>query len=493
MSEFEGMTHEQLSALVASGRPDWALHQGELIAGLLPLLAETGREVHARLMAVEWEGESAEGFRGWARHFREESARLRNYGAAVVQGLQQAGQALAEAQRTMPPPGQLPELRGSLGEALTEVVTEDANGYARQEAIRVLERLSSNYNAAAERLETAEEPNFQPVEVPPDQRSVMPDGTAGGPASPVGSAGEGRVNGSAVAPPPFSAVDETGRGVDMTVPADSFAPPVVPRPDHLVQTSLDSVAPPETVAPPRATGESAPAGTRVPSGPGFPVGLPGVPSVSGPPVGGRRGGPGTFGRGPSPVPPRGPLPVSPAGGPAGPPSRAFVGPQALHDATAAGSVRPPAGAVGGSAPVGRPPLAGGPLRVGGPSPAVQAAPPVSGGRPVPRGPEHVLPRGVVIGGGTPSVPASPAPGRQEGSAAPLGRAVGSPQGPGTLLPRQGQARPPVERVGSAAGGGQFGRAVLEPRPEGARGGAGRSRRRRKRAGDETGRSGERND
>ncbi|MDT0310324.1 hypothetical protein RM780_25730 [Streptomyces sp. DSM 44917] len=491
MSEFEGMTHEQLSALVASGRPDWALHQGELIAGLLPLLAETGREVHERLMAVEWEGESADSFRAWASHFREESARLRNYGAAVVQGLQQAGQALAEAQRTMPPPGQLPELRGSLGEALTEVVTEDANGYARQEAIRVLERLSSNYNAAAERMETAEEPRFQPLTRPHD--GELPE--SGPPASDApltarsvteGPGGGEVVAGVAASPPP-SSEDETGRRAGTVMPTDRPSPPLAPQPDHLIQTSLDSVAPPEIVTPQRPAGEPAPAGTRAPSGPSFPVGLPGVPPVSGPPAGGRQGGPGTLGRGPAPVPPRA------TGAPTVPPNRTFAVPQGLHDTTAAGSVRPPAGAAGGTTPVGRPPLAGGPSRVGGPSPAVQAAPPVSGGRPVPRGPEHVLPRGVVIGGGTPSVPASPAPGRQEGSASPLGRAVGSPQGPGTLLPRQEQARPPVERVSSAAGGGQFGRAVLEPRPEGARGGAGRSRRRRKRTGDETGRSGERND
>ena len=104
MSEVEFYSHQLLASLVSEGKPEELSRQGHTLTEAAQVLAAVGQEIAARMSRVAWEGEAAEAFRAWGRHFGEQSSVLGEYAYTVGEAMLRAGTALREAQSAMPPP-----------------------------------------------------------------------------------------------------------------------------------------------------------------------------------------------------------------------------------------------------------------------------------------------------------------------------------------------------------------------------------------------------
>ncbi|TDC63027.1 WXG100 family type VII secretion target [Streptomyces hainanensis] len=157
MGDFEDYTHEQLVAMLAGANPEQLTTRADVLLSMAEALNGTDKQIFLRMSQVEWQGEGADAFREWGRHLVEESVSLAAYARTVGNALQDAGQALVEARATMPA---VPERPAPLADTALPTVAEELE---RQEAILVLERLSSNYRTAADDLAAADEPQYRPL------------------------------------------------------------------------------------------------------------------------------------------------------------------------------------------------------------------------------------------------------------------------------------------------------------------------------------------
>ncbi|TDC20861.1 hypothetical protein E1265_20075 [Streptomyces sp. 8K308] len=248
MGEFERYTHEQLAGLLASADPEQLTARADVLLAMARGLNGADKQVLVQMSQVEWQGENAKAFRAWGRHLVQESATLADYARTVGNALQDAGQALSEARAAMPP---TPERPAPVSETAIASVSEELE---RQEAIHVLERLSSSYRAAADDMAGAQEPRFRPVMLEdfeggketrsPSQSSAPVEPSSWKDQSPVNAASreiassEGRETSptqqvglpsageraTEVATPPLAVIDEP-----MSTSLDSTAPVLEPR------------------------------------------------------------------------------------------------------------------------------------------------------------------------------------------------------------------------------------------------------------------------
>ncbi|GAA1907707.1 hypothetical protein GCM10009716_17080 [Streptomyces sodiiphilus] len=341
VGEFEGRSLEELAGLVAGAEPRALMARGEVLLGLAEALNETGAVIAGRIDRMAWEGQAADTFREWGRLFRRESQVLDEFVRHVGEAILQAGQALSEAQSSMPAAAAGPVVDSSRGSAtgsgfvgadfLDEVAAARAEEN-RQEAIRVMERLSSHYRVAAQRMANAEEPMFR---APPGREASA---TGRGPVTHDDSSSDT----SSDVPPEFRQPEpasgqpqESGasRGMaasDVRVPVD----------EGRVGTSVGSV------------------GQGVYS-PASPVG--GGPAVPGAGAGGQ-GGAGHASPGALPVA-QAPAAPNPKGAFPGPPATGRYRGGALQPGGPAGAARPPVGPA--DQPGARSPLVGRPSPGGG--------------------------------------------------------------------------------------------------------------------------------
>ncbi|MFB7898520.1 WXG100 family type VII secretion target [Streptomyces xiamenensis] len=355
------MTHRELEGLLAGARPDMLIQRGETLEAVAETVEWLGEQIRARANELEWQGQTADEFREWIRHFHHTSVDLKTYASFMASAITNAGVALRQAQSEMPPapPQEMPatalDVAYDTGDGERPMTMTEAES-SRQEAIAVINRLGSVYKTSAGTIQyvNEREPLFQQFGTDP---GVLPFPELHSPApNPPGAFPPA----AAATHPPIQ--QEMPAWNSSAIAPSSHQPPqqpsgVTPQPDFGddgTRTSLDSVGvvPNGGVPPVAPSGSPPPVVVERPVGGGPPqqpvVGpVPGWPSPAQPGQGRGGGGQVPPVRGPGLRPGEAPV-VRPFGPPSGPGSQPPVG-------------RPAGpGMPGGQhPPVGRPPTGGG--------------------------------------------------------------------------------------------------------------------------------------
>lgn len=308
-TNFEGHTHQQLLAMIASADAETLKARGAQLTDAAVTIKEIGESLKDHRV-TGWEGESATAFREWANQTGNATLRLGEYSAEAGKQMTLAGQVVIEVKANMPPYDASaatnlkaaqefhndPDAR-QIGERAHSKLTAD-----HQQAVQQMTKLAQGYEASATGLEMAEIPTFPrlPATFVPQvkdggeqwERPTGGAGTGGSSYTPVTSGPSGSSFDSASAAGPVGAMPTA------TGPTPGPVPAV---PDRNVGLGLDTVgALPDRTLPPTT---DMPGGVS-PVGPGggglgvAPGGL--VPPLKVPPGAGvsKRGGgggPGGFG------------------------------------------------------------------------------------------------------------------------------------------------------------------------------------------------------
>ncbi|WP_374774221.1 WXG100 family type VII secretion target [Streptomyces sp. NBC_01310] len=409
MTDFEGYTHAQLHAMVASLDPGKVEELGTQLTEAAKTIETIGNKLKDHKVKG-WEGEAATAFQNWVNQAGSATLVLSKYSADGGKYMTDAAQVMREVKPTADDKGGMPPYNAgedaSRKQAL-EIAREHRNepdaialgqtawhelNDNHNRAVIALNKLAGAYEQSTLQMNKAEIPTFPPppaVLVPEVRYDNGEMARSGGGSTAYGGGGSGAGSYTPSGSPGGASSNEPGWVPGHQPRPDNTVPSVsVPSiPDRDVNVDLDSVATlPERTAPPVTTAPGGP----LPTGPGGPHPGPVPPPLTFPGVGG--------GKPPSMV--TGPGGIGPFPGPSGP------------------------GASGG--------------RFGGMPPGV---PPrdsgIMGGRPVTStGPSAGIPRGTVIGEGAPG-----------------GRGVGGGMGPGVGGGHVGQSGFPAgRRLASEPGG-----------------------------------------
>ncbi|MGW7295767.1 WXG100 family type VII secretion target [Streptomyces xiamenensis] len=304
------------------------IQRGETLEAVAETVEWLGDQIRARANELEWQGQTADEFREWIRHFHHASVDLKTYASHMAHAITNAGVALRQAQSEMPPapPQEMPatglDVAMDTGDGDRPMTMTEADS-SRQEAIAVINRLGSVYKTSAGTIQYVNE--REPLFTEPPMVETIHDADSGRPGN---------------ANPPLSSVAPHAPGQSVPDAMHDRAPLNVPPPSDPRQhpglisasqpgvagdgvgTSLDSVgvvpnggAPPVAPSAPPAPVVERPVSGGVPQQPV--VGpVPGWPSPG-------QSGPGRGGGQVPPVrPPSGPAPgpgsQPPIGRPAGP-------------------------------------------------------------------------------------------------------------------------------------------------------------------------------
>ncbi|MEV7173365.1 hypothetical protein AB0O18_27140 [Streptomyces sp. NPDC093224] len=369
MTDFEGYTHAQLYAMVASIDPA----KVESLGTKLKEAADTIEKIGTKLKDHKvkgWEGDAATAFQEWVNQAGSVTLELAKYSSSGGKYMTEAAVIMREVKPTADGGGNMPPYDAGAETQLKENLATSRKYHNDPDAVQLgqeawsklsgdharavdaLNKLAGAYEQSTTQMTNATIPMFPPpppIFVPPDrggETDLARDGgsTNGGYGSP----------GSSYAPfgPSYGAspAESAWTSPRQPQPDSTVLRPPSPVAERDVEVGLDAVVAPQPLSTP--TVQIAPGAPPV-AGPGIPNPGPLVPPVGFPPVGNVKGGPGPVSTGPG----IGPYPT--LGGP---------------------------GAPGGKA-IGTPSL---PPRDSG----------IVGGRPVPTtGPSTGVPRGTVIGEG----------------------------------------------------------------------------------------------
>ncbi|MFE1556817.1 hypothetical protein ACFW6V_17775 [Streptomyces sp. NPDC058734] len=381
-TNFEGHSHEQLLAMIASVNPETVKARATQLADAAKALNEIGDSLK-RHRVKGWEGEAAHSFQDWVSRTGSATLALGKFSEVAGTWMESAAQTMVEVKANTPKydTAAAENLEAArkyhndpdaqkLGQTAHSKLTGD-----HQQAVQQLTKLAQSYEASATQMNWAVPPTFPPPPgnvQPPTVRSqsdlARPNGdSARGSGSgeysyepsALGSAGPTRESGGAPRRQPLP----DGTLPPATVP--TMQPPVLP--DQSVDVDLDHVA----TLPDKSL-------------PSAPV-LPGGPGVTNTPDGN----------------------WTPSSGP--------LSPLAL----------PP---TGGSLPLTRPPVG-----IGGKAGSIPVLPPrdtgIVGGRPIATGvPNAGIPRGTVIGADGPHAGGRAMPGMVGGLGGPHGISGGPTAG-----------------------------------------------------------------
>ena len=178
--QFDGKPLDALYAMIAFARPGELTTTGEALAKAVPKLQEIARDLRHYIARVQWDGAAGDAFRLWGADMVTQTLLLGDYTNTAAAELKRAGQALAEAKSALPKP---------TGTCFEDPEKESARvaaetGPKLQEAIHQMERLSSYYGVARERLEAAKEPRFRPIVGSGVHEMERPYSTTGGGSGP---------------------------------------------------------------------------------------------------------------------------------------------------------------------------------------------------------------------------------------------------------------------------------------------------------------------
>ncbi|MGP4088771.1 translation initiation factor IF-2 [Streptomyces sp. KR55] len=432
-TSFEDMSHEQMLAWLDRANAGTVQAAADRLVTAAKEIRKIAEELKVRPQWVEWKGEGADAFRTWSADLANSTLRLGDFSEDAAKWLGQASGAIAQAQASIP--RDAGSAQANLDAARATRNDPDAAAVAakseselaalaahkeevRQQAAAQMRKLGETYSLSATQMNALERPKFPPP----------PEAIAPGRSEDVNDrqvlARPGDANQGAVATS-SGAVSAAQAGAVGTSESGSSSPDVAPRQRP---AGLDITAPTEIHMDVDSV-DTLPEVTRNPAGP---VGAPpgparpegGGPSPTGllpPALGGAKGpvlptGPGPVGRAVA----TGRTPLLPGTGPAGPPT--------------------------GRGP-GVPGVPGGGQGIVGGRPATPSAGRSTG----------ALPRGLVVGGGS---PASLGPvGPSTASGRPVGHASG-PQaqtsGRRTSSPSSGVVGGSPQQQAGRAGAGSTG-------------------------------------
>ncbi len=235
--EFDGLSVENLRAMLANADPDKLTAAGTALGDAGPKILDIGSDLRRHVSRVEWTGEGGSAFREWAHDFALEVMRFGQFTSTVGQHVAQAGQALSETKSAMP------ESRGPGPRAAHEdPAAQDAERRETEEARHQMERLSSAYRAAQETMAAEQEPRFRTLPFNDDQ---------------VRDAGRRYDSGSATGAAPHSATGVSrSPQTETDIPAASQQVDSEPIHHQAAGTHIDSTATlsdPEVKTPPRTS------------------------------------------------------------------------------------------------------------------------------------------------------------------------------------------------------------------------------------------------
>ncbi|GAA0702650.1 hypothetical protein GCM10009548_89670 [Streptomyces malaysiensis subsp. malaysiensis] len=162
--EFDGLSVENLRAMLANADPDKLTAAGTALGDAGPKILDVGSDLRRHVSRVDWTGEGGSAFREWAHDFALEVMRFGQFTSTVGQHVAQAGQALSETKSAMPE-SRAPGPRA----AHEDPAAQEAEQRETEEARHQMERLSSAYRAAQETMAAAPEPQFKTLPLNDDQ------------------------------------------------------------------------------------------------------------------------------------------------------------------------------------------------------------------------------------------------------------------------------------------------------------------------------------
>ncbi|MEU3772663.1 hypothetical protein AB0F11_05505 [Streptomyces sp. NPDC032472] len=443
-TNFEGFTHQQLLAMVASLDPETVKSRSTLLTEAAKTINEIGSALKKHKVEG-WEGEAAHDFEDWTSRTGSATLLLGKYSAAAGKWMGEAAQTMVEVKANIPAYDSSaaenyeaarkyhndPDAQKLASESHAKLTGD------HQKAIDALTKLAGSYEQSNTQIANAEIPTF-----PPPPGPFQPTGGYAGGSDYVSRDGGGGASGSGGATYAPSTPRGTGpssepSGVpghrpDVTLPPTTGPAPVPVLPDHNVDVDLDHVGTlPDRTVPPVTNMPNIPG--PGPSGPGPVAPMPpiGLPSLPGPTLPG--GGPvsklppltgpgGKFG-GPTPPLPRdtgiiGGRQVTTGGPTPGLPRSTVIGTEGVQGGRGMGGggmhpgvSGPHAGGPGGSAAGRRLAMEPGGV-IGGRQPGAVGRP-VAGGQPFTQG-------------GSGLVRNTPASGAGRGTMGPAGAGVNTP-------------------------------------------------------------------
>ncbi|WP_420080652.1 hypothetical protein ACN6AT_22575 [Streptomyces sp. JL4002] len=315
MTDFEGYTHAQLYAMVASIDPA----KVESLGTKLKEAADTIEKIGTKLKDHKvkgWEGDAATAFQEWVNQAGSVTLELAKYSSSGGKYMTEAAVIMREVKPTADGGGNMPPYDAAAETQLKENLATSRKYHNDPDAVQLgqeawsklsgdharavdaLNKLAGAYEQSTTQMTNATIPMFPPppnVLVPPDlyggEEMARPSGSGG-------SYGRGSA-GSPYAPSSSPDRSFSGEWVQHPRPEGTFpsvTSPVIP--DRDVSVDIDAVAalPPTTVAP-----TAMPSSAQVPTGPSVPTPGPFVPLGVVPPVGGAKT-PGLPGPGIGPYP-----------------------------------------------------------------------------------------------------------------------------------------------------------------------------------------------
>ncbi|MFD7630433.1 WXG100 family type VII secretion target [Streptomyces sp. NPDC059851] len=317
-TNFEGFTHQQLLAMVASIDSETVKSRATQLTTATTTIREIGNALKTTKV-TGWEGTAAQAFANWADQAGSATLRLADLSEAGGKWMTEAAQIMVEVKKNIPPYDQ--SAADNLKASKDYRNDPDAQQMGReawsklsgdhQKAVDALTKLAGAYEQSATQIGKVEIPTFPPPPGPFQPKGVdgsqdvgRPGGGYGGTS---GSAGVAYTPASPPGSGPYSDSGDSGGGLgrpDINRPPTTGPAPVVP--DRDVDVDLDNVAVlPDKTVPPVTTPPNIPS-----PGPGGPTPVGPVPPVAFPPLG---GGP-TLPGGGGPVSKLPPVPSPPASG-----------------------------------------------------------------------------------------------------------------------------------------------------------------------------------
>ncbi|MEV7728301.1 hypothetical protein AB0P15_26630 [Streptomyces sp. NPDC087917] len=305
-TNFEGYTHEQLLAMIASLDAETVTSRATQLTKAADTIKEIGKSLKAHRVEG-WEGEAARRFQDWVGQAGSATLRLGDYSAAGGKWMAEAAQTMIEVKANTPKydtaaADNLAAAHEFHNDPDAQKIGQTAHSKLsgdHQLAVQQLTKLAQSYEASSTQLGKAEAPTFPPppanFEPKKEFYSADLDRPSGASAAGAGSGGSphGALASSGGGSPSESGWASGGQPAAGSAPPSTSGPgPSLPIPDRSVNVDLDQVAtlPDNALLPttgvPGGVGPGGPGGGGTQGGMIPPVALPPVAGVSLPGVGG---------------------------------------------------------------------------------------------------------------------------------------------------------------------------------------------------------------
>ncbi|MFJ1868863.1 WXG100 family type VII secretion target [Streptomyces sp. NPDC088097] len=303
-TNFEGYTHEQLLAMIASLDAETVTSRATQLTTAADTIKEIGKSLKEHRVEG-WEGEAARSFQDWVGQAGSATLRLGDYSAAGGKWMAEAAQTMIEVKANTPKydtaaAENLAAAHEFHNDPDAQKIGQTAHSKLsgdHQLAVQQLTKLAQSYEASSTQLGKTEAPTFPPppqVFAPGERSTDLERPRSGGST-------EGSYSGGPGSESSGGGADRTSApsGITGSMAHENGLPPTtvhangltLPLPDRAVNVGLDHVAtPPETSLPtmgvPGGVGPVGPNSGVTPGGMIPPLTLPSVGGSSLPAVGG---------------------------------------------------------------------------------------------------------------------------------------------------------------------------------------------------------------